>query len=410
MPQSCGSIRRWDKKRTVKIGEMKMELCRVRHAIIANGRAHRLPDLSFRMLDLLLSRAPDPISFADIEQIVWNAQVTRETIKQRVTLLRESLEQVGIDGATIEAVRNHGYRTTLQTSVTEPARRWPGRSKIALAAGSILMAAAAMLLIWSLRGTGDSGPAVLAVVASPSAPGSDPAEWEALRRDMVRTISKFEGVQVIDRLPSSGARPTYIVRLARGRSGQNPRLATELVDGRTGAVLFAEEYLLSSSGPDRAVMHFANNVHAHVTALSPSGAGISDDARVRYAEAYRLWRLGDRQSLVGARVRLRALVSDPGANLLARSLLARVQSDMVLRHGLPTSLARQAELDVRALIARQPSVGDLRYSLSRTLLAQGKREQALDELRIAQRTMPFLGRDIMAIEDRFEAHRGRPDT
>lgn len=64
------------KKRTVKIGEMRVELCRTRRAIIADGHTHRLPDLSFRLLDLLVSRAPEPVSFADIEQLVWNAQVT----------------------------------------------------------------------------------------------------------------------------------------------------------------------------------------------------------------------------------------------------------------------------------------------------------------------------------------------
>lgn len=158
------------------------------------------------------------------------------------------------------------------------------------------------------------------------------------------------------------------------------------------------------------MLHFANSIHAQVTAFSSGAAGISADARARYAEAYRLWRLGDEQSLVGARNSLQALAEDPDANLIARSLLARVQSDMVLRHGAPKTLARQAELDVRALIARRPGVGDLRYSLSRTLLAQGKREEALGELRIAQQTMPFLARDIMAIEGRPEAQRGGLDN
>ncbi len=375
-----------------------------------DGAAHRLPDLSFRMLDLLVSRASDPVSFADIEQMVWNAQVTRETIKQRVTLLRESLEQIGIDGTAIEAVRNHGYRTTLPMSVAEPALGRPTRRKIGLAASAVLILVTAMLLAWQYRDTDDAAKPVLTVVAASPAPGSDPTDGEALRRDMVRAISKFEGVEVMDRFPDSGTSPAYVVRLSLENSGQDRKLATELVDGKTGAVLFAEQYRASPSGSDRAVLHFVNNVHAHLTAVSSGGAGISDHARARYAEAYRLWRLGDRQSLLGARGSLKALAGDPDANLIARSLLARVQSDLVLRHGQPKAFARRAELDVRALIARQPGVGDLRYSLARTLLAQGKREEALDELRIAQRTMPFLTRDILAIEGRVDAQRGRPDT
>lgn len=387
---------------------MRVELCRVRHAIIVNGHAHRLSDLSFRMLDLLVSRSPDPVSFADIERVVWNAQVTRETIKQRVTLLRENLEQIGIEGAAIEAVRNHGYRTTLQIREVGPQRSLSARRRIGLAAGVALMLAAALVLAWPRRDTEGVAKPLLAVVAGASDSSSDAAAVDALRRDMVRAVSKFDRVDVIDRLPSTGPAPAYLVRLSLQRSGQDRRLAAELVDGSKGTVLFAEQYGLAASQTDRAVLHFANNVHAHVSAFSASGGEISGEARARYSEAYRLWRLGDRQSLLGARKMLAGLASAPETSLIARSLLARVQSDLVLRHAEPQSLARQAEQDIRALIVRQPGTGDLRYSLARTLLAQGKREEALDELRIALRTMPFLSREIMAIERGSGTSRDEP--
>lgn len=388
---------------------MKLQLCRVRHAIVADGRTHRLPDLSFRMLDLLVSRAPAPVSFADIEQVVWNAQVTRDTIKQRVTLLRESLMQVGIDGAAIEAVRNHGYRTTLRVNIIEITRRGPIQRKVALVMALALVVTAAVSIPWALRGPRTTSPAILAVTATPPPPGIDPAGWNALRRGMVRAFSKFDGVQVVDHLSGPGTAPTYVVRVAIEPSGEDQYLATELIEGGTGTILYAEQYRYTPTDTNRAVLHFANNVHAQVMSLPAIGAGMPDDARVRYAEAFRLWRLGDLPSLIGARERLQALAGDPEAKPLARSLLARVQSDLVLRHGAPSSLARQAELDVRDLIATHPDVGDLRYSLSRALLAQGKRQEALDELRIAQRTMPFLSRDIMAIEGRFRSRPEGPD-
>lgn len=375
---------------------MKLELCRVRHAIMVGGEPHRLPDLSFRLLELLVSRAPEPVAFAEIEQTVWNAQVTRETIKQRVTMLRESLEQIGFDGGAIEAVRNHGYRTTLLESVAEPVPAAPPRRWTAWAAGIVLILAAAGVLAWQFRDPGTVSRPVVAVALASPAPGSDVAQAEALRREVVRAISKFEGVQVSDRVPQPGEAPNFLVRLSFEGPEGDPKLATELVDGATGAVLFAERYAVSPADAERAVLHFANNVHAHVGAFS-SGT-MSDDTRARYAEAYRLWRLGDRQSLLGARKSLTALADEPEVTLIARSLLARVTADLVMRHGEPVALARQAELEVRALIARRPGVGDLRYSLARTLLAQGKRNEALDELRIAQQTMPFLARDIKAIE------------
>lgn len=358
------------------------------------------------MLDLLVSRSPDPVSFADIERAVWNAQVTRETIKQRVTLLRENLERIGIEGASIEAVRNHGYRTTLQMSAVEPARAWSARRRIGLAAGVVIMLAAALVLAWQQRDTEQVAKPLLAVVAGSPPSGSDPAAEDALRRDMVRALSRFEGVDVIDRMPATGAAPAYLVRFSLQRSGQDRRLAAELVDGTKGTVLFAEQYDLASSQTDRAVLHFAHNIHAQLGAMAASGDELSNEARARYAEAYRLWRLGDRQSLLGARKSLAVLAAEPETSLIARSLLARVQSDLVLRHGEPQSLARKAEQDIRALIVRQPGAGDLRYSLARTLLAQGRDDEALDELRIAARTMPFLSREIMAIERGTGASRG----
>lgn len=393
------------KKRTVKIGEMRVELCRTRRAIIADGHTHRLPDLSFRLLDLLVSRGPEPVSFADIEQLVWNAQVTRETIKQRVTLLRDSLDQIGIDGTAIEAVRNHGYRTTLQLKEPDPARAPSLLTRMGLAVGIVAILGAAMAVAWQRRDTGEGAKPLLAVVAASPVAGSDRAEVEALRRNIVRAISRFDGVRVIDRLPAPGTAPTYLVRLSLENAGPDRKLATELVDGRAGTILFAERYGVSPSQSDNAVLHFANNVHAHVSTFSSSGSRVSADARARYAEAYRLWRLGDKQSLLGARGTLKTLARDPDANRIARSLLARVQSDLVMRHGEPVRIARQAEADLRALIAGAPGAGDLRYSLARTLLAQGKRPEALEELRIAQRTMPFLTREIVAIERGAEAQR-----
>nr|WP_234031863.1 winged helix-turn-helix domain-containing protein [Porphyrobacter sp. SLTP] len=380
---------------------MKVELCKVRRAIVVEGEAHRLPDLSFRLFDLLLEQSPDPVSFSQIEEAVWNAQVTRETIKQRVTLLRESLEQIGIDGTVIEAVRNHGYRTILPKSAAEPARASPLRGRAGWAAGIVLLIAAALMLAWQIADVGKPAKPVLAVLAAAPAAGVDPGESETLRRDMVRTISKFEGVRVIDRVPTQSGEPDYLVRLSLGSSGQDRKLAAELVDSATGAVLFAEEYAVSPADSGRAVMHFANNVHGHLSAFAATGGEISDEGRTRYAEAYRLWRLGDKQSLFGARRSLDALAMEPETAVIARSLLARVNADMVMRHGEPAALARQAEQDLRALVGRQPGVGDLRYSLARALLAQGKREEAIAELRIAQRTMPFLDREIMAIEGEF---------
>ena len=70
-------------------------------------------------------------------------------------------------------------------------------------------------------------------------------------------------------------------------------------------------------------------------------------------------------------------------------------------YGVADNLARARGISVESV-----KHAGIVESAAGTLLAQGKRDEALDELRIAQRTMPFLARDILAIERSSEAPGG----
>lgn len=366
----------------------------------------RLPDLSFRLLDLLASRAPGDVSYDEIERAVWNAGVTRETIKQRVKLLRESLAPLGAPEPTIEAVRNVGYRTTLEIGLTEP-RRWHADRRLPFAwiATVVGVAMVAILIAVLPRSTETMPPPTLLVESAAATTGVDAAAWEGARRLLVRDLSKVEGIRVVDRRAQDREAPALLARLALDQDGAGLRLSTELVDGQSGAILFAESYRYDPRSVDRALAHFANNTHAIITALSlqlgSNGFAPQPDAvRATYARAFRLWRQGDRQSLDAARSILQELLTERGDVPLAASLLTRVKADLVLRHGADIGLAREARHDAARLVAARPDIGEFRYSLARTLIALGDRQTALDHLRIAQETMPFLSRDIQALEQR----------
>ena len=183
-----------------------LRLCRRRRVVIAGTQEVRLPDLSFRLLDLLASRAPGDVSYDEIERIVWNARVTRETIKQRVKLLRESLAPLGVPESTIEAVRNVGYRATLEIGVLEPRLGRPNR-RLAFALVAVIIVAVATATIAMLARSPDtiSPPTLIVESAAPPA-GVDPVLWDGARRMLVRDLSKVEGIRVVDRGHKIGRR------------------------------------------------------------------------------------------------------------------------------------------------------------------------------------------------------------
>ncbi|WP_179188390.1 winged helix-turn-helix domain-containing protein [Sphingomonas sp. IBVSS2] len=362
----------------------------------------RLPDLSFRLIDLLATRAPGDASYAEIESVVWRAQVTRETIKQRVKLLRESLAPLGVPEKAIEAVRNIGYRTTLDIGLVESRAGWSGRRLILAVIATGLMAAAATAIFLLARPASPSAVPTLVIESMPLPAGVDSAGWEGASRMLVRDFSKIAGVRVLDRRPP-GNPPSLLARLTLDRDGAGLRLSTELLDGQSSAVLFAESYRYAPASIDRPLTHFANNAYAIITALSlqPGNGGIlaqPDAVRADYARAFGLWRRGDRQGLVAARSILERLLAERGAVPVAEALLIRVKADLVLIHAGDIGLARQAWRDADRLVAAHPDIGEFHYSLARALLAVGQRKAALEELRIAQRTMPFLSRDVAAME------------
>lgn len=75
------------------------------------GKALELQPLSYRLLKALAETPEQVCSVSDLIDKVWvNTQVSPETLKQRVFVLRKALDEVGFEGVTIQAVRGEGYR------------------------------------------------------------------------------------------------------------------------------------------------------------------------------------------------------------------------------------------------------------------------------------------------------------
>lgn len=384
-------------------GDVDLRICRRRRVIVAGDREARLPDLSFQLLVVLAERAPEHVTYAEIERAVWGASVTRDTMKQRVKLLRDSLTAIGVPDRAVEAVRNEGYRTMLRIGDLRPEALRPRSRR--LIAGLVLVVAIAVASIFWARAPVDSTPVTIAVESGSVPPGIDAAAWNGVRGALVRDLSKIEGVRVLDQSAPSGADTQADLKatLALVPAGTGFRLSVQLVEDQSRAVLHAEDYEYRPDSFERALRHFINNAYPGIAALSPelglAGLGQQDVAvRASYLRALALWRTGELRSMNAARQLLETLTTDRPDFLPAASLLARVKADLVLRHGADAQLAHEAVLEADRLVEAYPEVGDFRFSLARAKMAVGQRQEALNELRIAQQTMPFVARDVQALE------------
>lgn len=82
--------------------------------LTVDDKAVKLQPLSYRLFKELYSNQDSPINNNELVSAVWgNVNVSADTLKQRIFLLRKSLEEAGITNITIQAVRGEGYRLSI---------------------------------------------------------------------------------------------------------------------------------------------------------------------------------------------------------------------------------------------------------------------------------------------------------
>ncbi len=80
-------------------------------ALTRRGRTEALPELSLRVLEVLIRHAPDTVSTQTLTQEAWGRKVVSEdTLAQRIKLLRKAFGETGQDARVILTVRGEGYR------------------------------------------------------------------------------------------------------------------------------------------------------------------------------------------------------------------------------------------------------------------------------------------------------------
>lgn len=398
-----------------------IEIDSTKQTVRFNGGKTKLPNYSFQLLRLLAAHAPDPVSFERIEQAVWGARASRETIKQRVRLLRNSLRDIGAPQDAVEAAHSIGYRLAIpaiEIDGADPTPRRP-RASTRIAAAACMLAAliAAAWLLWP-RAAAVQGPLRVAVVnefAVGDDAGVDIDDWVGVNRMLAGGLSRLQGVEALatvssDAVGAARAREAarflsadMIVSSAMVERNDTVQLSFQLIDGATEAILRSDDYEYSPGDYSNAVEHFIRNVHLALartdrrlqqTGEAPSG----ERERNAYYEALELAEVPTEGNLRAAVARLDPLIEREPSFSLARALRARIHAELVVRHGYGADLAADALREARVAAEAAPAIAEIKYALARAEIAVGEDYAALAHLREAARHLPYVGRDIDALE------------
>lgn len=385
------------------------EICLIRQTARLAGREIKLPDLSFRLLRLLSERAPEPVSFDEIARVVWAAHVSRETIKQRVKILRDSLEGLGVHNGSIESARNFGYRLTQTLTQYAPPVNGRRLSNVrrfwapAVGLGVCLCAVLVSLFLSDQRVS--AKPLSISVhrptiVAQPRSPA-----WDAAHQKLIREVSRMSNLVVV--AGDDGQRETdLVVEMDRVPDGPYETLALRLIETETGTLLWAETFGLDQEGYDKPISIFVADVFKQIVALGlQPGRDIppneANRARQLYLSASSLARTEKEENLVAARARLDSSLAMRPTFAIARSLRARIDARLVIDHGRDQRLALQALGEAQSLIDAHPDVPEFRRTMATVQIARGTLPEALENLERAERNMPFLRPDIAALRRRI---------
>lgn len=103
------------------------------HTVTYQGDVVTLNPLSFKLLEVLASSKEEVLSVNELTVQVWQkTNVSAETLKQRVFVLRQAIKKSNLQGITVQSVRGEGYRLLLepiQGLTTSPNQPLPSKNK-----------------------------------------------------------------------------------------------------------------------------------------------------------------------------------------------------------------------------------------------------------------------------------------
>lgn len=152
-------MRRSEDRECYRVGDLHVDVGAMQ-VLRADQELHLSP-LTFDLLVVLVRKAPDVVSQEELLATAWRGVVVgQETIKQRIKLLREALDDSPANPTYIATVRGRGYRIVAEVGAA-PRGRSGGRLRSRLKAALSrrpwnglkgLLLAATLVIAWLMIG------------------------------------------------------------------------------------------------------------------------------------------------------------------------------------------------------------------------------------------------------------------
>ena len=245
-----------------RVRVMDLEIDFDRESVRRDGELLDLPDLSFRLLAILVQRAPERVSKDELIREVWDdVVVSDETLAQRVRLLRQALDEDSQNPRYIASVRGRGYRLICpveqvdrESGQVDPRNRW---LMLAAFAASIILGTwiATYGLKYQSQQTPVNSVAVLPFVDL-SADQSHRHFADGMQEELLTRLTALKSLDVVSRTSVAKYRDTQLglpeiarevgadaviegsVRIVENRV----RITVQLIDGVTDRHLWAGNF------------------------------------------------------------------------------------------------------------------------------------------------------------------------
>ena len=233
-----------------------------RQLVSRDGERIALGALTYKLLLLLVRKAPALVTHDDIADAVWDGRtVSPETVKQRVKLLRDALGDNAEEPRYIEVARGLGYR--LIPRVVDQRDHPPATRRnwiLPTALGVSLLVAAVVTTAWVVwpRGKSMSEAPSIAVLpfADDSAGQNDDYFAQGLAEDILNLLSKSTSLKVIARTSSfqfkaqdvdvaKVANALHVSHVLEGsvrKSGDHVHVSVQLVDVTGNTEVWSNSY------------------------------------------------------------------------------------------------------------------------------------------------------------------------
>ena len=240
---------------------LDLEIDMYRQTVRRQGQAIVLPDLSFRLLAVLILHAPDIIGKDELIREVWDDVVVGdETLSQRVRLLRQALGEDGQDPRYVSSVRGRGYRLICPVKKLDASTPPLQRRKSSLAVVAVAILAVVIWLVGVEREDEPLPRVANSIAVLPFSDLSPDQNYryfaDGMQEELLTRLSRMENLEVASRTSVEKYRSTGLslpdiadeigvsaviessIRIADDRV----RITVQLIDAHTDRHLWADNY------------------------------------------------------------------------------------------------------------------------------------------------------------------------